>query len=356
MENKNTSCKNCEQEFQESFKFCPNCGQNAKEDLTIRVLFYNTISNYFDIDARFFKSLIPLMFRPGYLARKFVEGKRLQYLHPAQYYLFASVIFFFIFSFQAREYNQKVDKALKEGFESDNVLNLDTIPKKTLDSVEVAKLTQSLKDNQTFTVMDEEEIEKLDSIIANSANQDNISRMDFGYDKHKLDSLIAAGAPEAEQLKAMGMKDDDGFFKKRFYTQLLKFQKNSGGGILQAFIDSIPIALFVLLPIFAFILKVFFWRRGSFSHHLVFSFYYYSFLFVLWGLILLANLLWEVPGWINFMTGLSAYLYLLLAVKHFYRQGYILSFFKTGILTFIFLLFVLPIALSVMVAASFLFY
>jgi len=56
------------------------------------------------------------------------------------------------------------------------------------------------------------------------------------------------------------------------------------------------------------------------------------------------------------MTGLSAYLYLLLAVKHFYRQGYILSFFKTGIVTFIFLLFVLPIALSVMVAASFLFY
>jgi hypothetical protein len=356
MENKNTTCKNCEKEFQVSFKFCPNCGQNAKEDLTIRVLFYNTISNYFDIDARFFKSLIPLMFRPGYLARKFVEGKRLQYLHPAQYYLFASVIFFFIFSFQAREYNQKVDKALKKGFESDNVLKLDTIPKKTLDSVEVAKLTQPLRDNQTFLRYDEEEIEKLDSMIANSSNKDNNVRMDFGYDKHKLDSLIAAGAPEAEQLKAMGMKDDDGFFKKRFYTQLLKFQKNSGGGILQAFIDSIPIALFVLLPIFAFILKVFFWRRGRFSHHLVFSFYYYSFLFVLWGLVLLANLLWEVPSWINLMTGFSAYLYLLLAVKHFYRQGYILSFFKTGIVTFIFLLFVLPIALSVMVAASFLFY
>jgi len=357
MENKNTSCKNCEQEFQETFEFCPYCGQSSKEDLTIRVLFYNTISNYFDIDARFFKSLIPLMFRPGYLARKFVEGKRLQYLHPAQYYLFASVIFFFIFSFQAREYNQKVDKALKEGFESDNVLKLDSVPIKTLDSVDVAKLTQSLKDTQTITGMDNEELERLDSIIENSANT-NISgtRMDFGYDKHKLDSLITAGAPEAEQLKAMGMKDDDGFFKKRFYTQLLKFQKNSGGGILQAFIDSIPIALFVLLPIFAFILKVFFWRRGSFSHHLVFSFYYFSFLFVLMGLILIANLLWEVPDWINLITGLSTYLYLLIAVKHFYRQGYILSFFKTGIVTFIYLLFVLPIALGVMVAASFLFY
>ena len=74
------------------------------------------------------------------------------------------------------------------------------------------------------------------------------------------------------------------------------------------------------------------------------------------GIILLANLLWEVPGWINLTTGLLTYLYLLVAVKHFYRQGYILSFFKTGMVTFIYLLFVLPIALGVMVASSFLLY
>lgn len=350
------SCKNCEQDFQEGFEFCPHCGQNTKDDLTIRVLFYNTISNYFDIDARFFKSLIPLMFRPGYLARKFVEGKRLQYLHPAQYYLFASVIFFFIFSFQAREYNQKVDKALKKGFESENILEFDSIPKKALDSVKIADLKQKLKDNQAITGLNNKELEKLDSIIENSANSDDMPNVNFGYDKHKLDSLIAADAPEAEQLKAMGMKDDASFLQRRFYTQMLKFQKNSGGGILQAFIDSIPIALFILLPIFAFILKIFFWRHGSFSHHLVFSFYYFSFLFVIMSIILLANYSWEVPGWINLIAGLSAYFYLLFAVKQFYQQGYILSFFKTGTVTFIYLLFVLPIATGIMVAASFLFY
>ena len=74
------------------------------------------------------------------------------------------------------------------------------------------------------------------------------------------------------------------------------------------------------------------------------------------GINLLANLLWEVPNWINLTTGLLAYLYLLIAVKHFYRQGYILSFFKTGTVTFIYLLFVFTIALGVMVSASFLFY
>jgi len=356
MENENITCKNCDQKFQETFEFCPHCGQRSKDDLTIGVLFYNTISNYFSVDARFLRSFIPLMFRPGYLAKKFVEGKRLRYMHPAQYYLFASVIFFFIFSFQAREYNQKVNKVLKESFENDAILRSDTIPEKTLDSLSIAKISQPLKDHQIITGMDTEELEKLDSIIKNSKNTNKGAGIDLGYNKSKLDSLIASGASEEEQLKAMGLNENAGFFKRRAYTQLLKFQKNSGGGILQAFFDSIPISLFVLLPIFAFILKIFFWRRGSFSHHLVFGFYYFSFLFVLMSLILLANYFWKVPGWIEFVLGLSAYLYLILAVIHFYKQGFILSFFKTGIITFIYLLFVLPIAIGIMILASFLFY
>ena len=60
---KQIACKNCEQEFEKGFEFCPYCGQKAKDDLTIGVLFYNTISNYFSFDARFLRSFIPLMFR-----------------------------------------------------------------------------------------------------------------------------------------------------------------------------------------------------------------------------------------------------------------------------------------------------
>jgi hypothetical protein len=204
--------------------------------------------------------------------------------------------------------------------------------------------------------MDEEELKKLDSIIKDNANSQDDLSMNFDYDRKKVDSLIAVGAPEEDQLKAMGMKDDAGFFKRRFYTQLLKFQKNSGGGILQAFFDSIPIALFVLLPIFAFILKLFFWRRGSFSHHLVFSFYFFSFLFVVFSIILTVNLIWEIPDSIDWLVVLSTFFYLIIAIKHFYQQGYFVSFIKTGTVTFIYLLFVIPIALGIMVAASFFYY
>ncbi len=100
-------CKNCEESFEASFDYCPYCGQETADQLTVGVLFSNTISNYFSIDARFLKSFIPLMTKPGLLARRFVDGKRLSYLHPAQFYLFISVVFFFIFSFTIRKADNK---------------------------------------------------------------------------------------------------------------------------------------------------------------------------------------------------------------------------------------------------------
>lgn len=90
-------CKNCEKTIDDSYEYCPYCGQEAVDNLTFGVLFSNTIENYFSIDARFFRSFGTLMFKPGVLARRFVDGKRLKYLHPAQFYLFISVVFFFLF-------------------------------------------------------------------------------------------------------------------------------------------------------------------------------------------------------------------------------------------------------------------
>ncbi len=356
MQDNNIICKNCDNKFNKEFQFCPYCGQKGKDSLTMGVLFYNTISNYFSFDARFLKSFFPLMFRPGYLANKFVEGKRLLFLHPAQFYLFVSVIFFFLFSFQAREYTSQADKALKKGFESDKITSFDSIPNKTLDSVNITKINESLKDKNIITGLEDEELKELDSIINTSVKTDDNFNLNYSYDKRKVDSLIAIDAPQEEQLKAMGMKEDAGYFKRRFYTQLLKFQKNSGGGILQAFFDSIPMALFILLPIFALLLKFFFWNRGSFSHHLVFSFYFFSFIFIVMSLIIIANFIYDIPNWIDWTILLSTSIYLIVAVKRFYQQSYFVSFIKTGFITFLYFMFVIPIALMVMVTASFFYY
>lgn len=134
----------------------------------------------------------------------------------------------------------------------------------------------------------------------------------FDYNRKKLDSLIALGATEDEQLKVIGLEEDAGILKRVFMKQVLKFYKNRGGGIVQAFFDSIPISLFFLLPLlFAVILKLLYWKRVKFAHHLVFSFYYFSFLFIVLGVVISVNQ-WiiDLPDVIDWLIMLSTFVYL----------------------------------------------
>ena len=350
-----TACRNCEQEHEVGFEFCPHCGQKTNEDLTVGVLFYNTISNYFSFDARFFKSFIPLMFKPGILAKRFIEGKRLLYLHPAQMYLFISVVFFFLFSIVSRDFVNKSDNVFEDGLKNEMIV--DTTMTKALDSLKIADIKTTLEKTKIVSGMNEADKKVLDSIFTvNTENAKNVHNLDLGFNRKVLDSLIDIKSPENEQLKAMGMTEDTGLFQRRLYTQGLKIYKQNGQGIVKAFIDGIPISMFVLLPIFAFILKLLFFRRGTFAHHLVFSFYYYSFLFTVFSIIVLVNFAWGVPDWIDWLVAFSTFFYLVIAIKRFYGHGYFLSFFKTCVATFVYLIFVIPIAIGIMMASAFLFY
>jgi len=353
-----TACKNCEKDYQIGFQFCPHCGQKTIEDLTVGVLFYNTISNYFSFDARFFKSFIPLMFKPGILAKRFIEGKRLLYLHPAQMYLFISVVFFFLYSFKIRQASQDIDKALQkmEVTSKDSTSLLSNAV--AFDSVAVKKLSESLKENQVITGMNDEDVQKLDSLINSSQDIEQINKsLSFDFKRKEIDSLIDIGASDETIYKEMGMNEDAGFFIRKFFSQVLKFYKSKdGGSILQSFYDTIPIALFILLPIFAFLLKLLFYRKGPFSHHLVFSFYFFSFLFTVFAIILGLNYIWEVPDSLDTLLVLSTFFYLVFAIKRFYGQGWFLSFFKTCVTAFIYMLFVAPIAFVFILGIAFMFY
>ncbi len=57
MKNESIKCLNCEESHENHFKFCPHCGQKSNEHLTIGVLFYNPIRDYF-----FFYSDMTLVF------------------------------------------------------------------------------------------------------------------------------------------------------------------------------------------------------------------------------------------------------------------------------------------------------
>ncbi len=346
-----TECKNCEKSFDASYDYCPYCGQETADNLTFGLLFSNTISNYFSIDARFFRSFVPLMVKPGVLARRFVDGKRNTYLHPAQFYLFISVIFFFIFSFTVRKADNEVSEAIKKGIEQK--IDLDSIQVQK-DSIGVAVAKKALKDNQKFIRMSDSQLSALDSAIVSAPKTDGISW--FGKNKTELDSLIAAGAPQNEILMAMGMKEDANAFSRRLYTQMLKFYQNRGGGIIKAFYDTIPIAMFLLLPLFAVFLKIFYWRRGTFAHHLVFTFYFFTFMFTAFCIMILLNMIITIPTAIEVLIWLSFLIYLMIALRNFYRSSWFGAFVKANFISFLYLMLIVPTALVVIVMVSLLLY
>ena len=333
MSTNQVKCKNCEQSFNDEFQFCPHCGQKANDELTISVLFYNTISNYFSFDARFFKSFIPLLFKPGYLAKEFIKGKRLLYLHPAQMYLFISVVFFFIFSFTVREQKELINEGFSKSFDTSKATIIDSIVVKELDSIERIKIRETLESTMLFSGISQKEIDSIVSLEV-LPKQNNIS---LGSFQVELDSLIEINAPDKEIYKSWGLEKNDGWFKRTVYQQGLKFYKGKdAGNIWSEFVDTIPIALFFLLPIFAFVLKIFNRKRGTYAHHLVFSFYYFSFIFTLFSIVFAITLMFEFSAWIDFLILLLCFVYFFIALKKFYRQGWIWSFVKACFFAMVF--------------------
>jgi hypothetical protein len=88
---KETDCLNCGAIVEN--KFCSNCGQ---ENIEVRENFFHLsfhfVSDYFHFDSKFFRSLIPLFAKPGFLTKQYWEGKRVNYIHPLRLYFFAIIV------------------------------------------------------------------------------------------------------------------------------------------------------------------------------------------------------------------------------------------------------------------------
>lgn len=298
------NCKNCNNTINDDHKYCPECGQKLNDLLTIGSLFKETISNYFSTDSRIIRSIKPLVFKPGYLAMKFVEGKRLFYLHPTQFYLFLSVLFFFLFSFTAKKYQQQADQVLEKTFAPLNTRNINRFNSK--------------------------------------------GEVTFIFEKQKVDSLIAINAPKKEVLELFGITKQDKKFKKIMYSQLLKIYTHRGTGILKVFYSTLSITLLILIPIFAIFLKLLFFKNGPLSHHLVFAFYFFSFLFAMFNIILIAKFIIAIPYWIYLLTLGLTMAHLLLGIMKFYNKRFRVSLIKTGVLLISYFLIVLPISITVL--------
>ncbi|WP_425389640.1 DUF3667 domain-containing protein [Ekhidna sp.] len=88
-------CKNCQTKLEDSFKFCPNCGQEHKEKVVhFKQFILDFLGDYFTFDSLIIRSVRPLLFNPGFLTKEFIAGRRVRYIPPLRMFIFISIIFF----------------------------------------------------------------------------------------------------------------------------------------------------------------------------------------------------------------------------------------------------------------------
>src|SRR4029078_1863472 len=93
---KEANCLNCCATVQG--RYCHICGQeNVEPKETFWHMFIHFFYDITHFDSKFFETVKDLVFKPGFLSKEYVKGKRASYLHPVRMYVFTSAMFFLVF-------------------------------------------------------------------------------------------------------------------------------------------------------------------------------------------------------------------------------------------------------------------
>lgn len=317
-EHNNKYCPNCGAEVHG--RYCHECGQDQKHyRVSVRHILNDFTSDYLTIDSKLFRSIIPLLFKPGYLTNQYLNGKRVSFIRPLRMYLFASFVFFFVLSISS---NKLIN------------INGSTQQMSPADSAIVDSSLQRL-DKQLGGILDSTEIQQLKSRFSKDVAPQ-------ASDSAKTDS--------SGLLRSVNMRQNshtkDLTFRFKFRGKPYKYTINQKT-FRRDFINNLPTMMFFLLPIFALYLKLLYIRRNRlYVEHLVFSLYTHAFIFLVETVIIL--LPWSLPATI---LGWSILLYLYVAMKRVYAQGYLKTFIKFSGLLFFYAL-TLGISLVVTILAT----
>lgn len=241
-------CLNCGTRLESEDLFCPHCGQKylERQDLSFRHLIGESFLDYFHFDSKFFRTIFPLIFKPGQLTLEFIQGKRKTYVSPFRLFLVISIIYFLLLPFGREPEPEDV----KNG-KSDTA------------GLHLSKKTPGFRDIR-FTY---------NNMPVSKAGQDSV--------KKEIDSLGLT-----VYINKKFPKEGSMF---RFLTkQAYKIMIGSGQSITTVIEHTASKMVFLLIPVVALLLKLLYIRRKRlYFEHLIFSLHAHAFIFLLLILILL---------------------------------------------------------------------
>ncbi len=90
-------CLNCENDISEDDNFCSRCGQvNDLKKVSLKQYLSAYFDDFLSFDSRLLNTIVALIFKPGYVTKNYVEGKRMSYMNPFKLYLQITILFFLV--------------------------------------------------------------------------------------------------------------------------------------------------------------------------------------------------------------------------------------------------------------------
>lgn len=235
------NCPNCGAEL--TGRYCAACGQ---EDHALSVplhrLILDFLSDEFQFDARIWRTLHLLLFRPGRLTRDYLAGRRQRYIPPVRLYLFISIVFFLVVELLPTQ----VARLQVPSYE----LHPTAPHAATRVGSGVAATPGSAR-----------------TLLLPGA----ATSIEGAVRARMKRTMQGAAPPKAERLH--------GF--EAWLVAHSRAAKADPEQFRRRFIGNIPKVLFFLIPVFALLLKVLYLlRRRYYSEHLVFALHYHSVVFL----------------------------------------------------------------------------
>lgn len=282
-------CPNCGHHFTEVDNWCPNCGQaNRTHKRPVRYFVREFFEELVSLDVRFFGTFRDLVIKPGLLTKNYNADLRVRYTSPLRFYVIASVLFFVTVSWMTNESIKKADSQLQNAYSEND----------------------SLLTDMNFNMGSGFELEPEDLQALAELEAPNIQ---------DVDSLLTARGKESN------------WFTNRFTLGIIPLL--NGEFSLQQYysrlVRNFSYSLFFFMPVFALLLKMLYIRRHQFyTEHLIFSIHLHTFAFLNIFFFLWIDYFQDVFP-VTWMSSFIIPIYLLIATKVVYQQGWIRAVIKS---------------------------
>lgn len=270
--------------------YCPTCGQKKVDvRVSLRRMLADALEDELFLNVTLPKTVVALLFRPGHLTREYVQGRIARYIQPFRLYLVTSVLLFVLLPWLTNlgQFEEEMAREM-ETADSVALASGDTAARPSVDTVASRRVAGA-------------------RVGVTRAN-------DFDLDLGIKDTARVPGLLRPANRRLI---ETEARLERMPPTEAFR-------AVRTAFMENAPTGIFLMMPMFALILKLLYVRQKRFYvEHFVFALHVHAFTFVTFILMLL----FPLPE-LGAALGIWLMLYVFLAMKKVYAQGIVKTFTK----------------------------